>query len=94
MIPRPVGPTTDWYGSATTTASRPLSRTQVRPYQVSSIGLILTDAAHPRLNPESPHAAAAPGERETGSACPIGAPGRREGGGTRPTVPGANGITR
>ena len=42
VIPRPVGPTTDWYGSATTTASLPRSRTHVRPYQVSSIAPILT----------------------------------------------------
>src|SRR5579862_4927263 len=38
-------------------------------------------APQPRVVPELA------GKRETGSACPIGAPGRREGGGTRPTVP-------
>ena len=37
VIPRPVGPTTDWNGSLTTTASLPRNRTHVRPYQVSSI---------------------------------------------------------
>src|SRR4029079_12758043 len=42
VIPRPVGPTTDWNGSLTKTASLPRNRTQVRPYQVSSIRPILT----------------------------------------------------
>ena len=45
VIPRPVGPTTDWYGSATTTASRPRIRMHVRPYQVSSIQLDSDTAA-------------------------------------------------
>src|SRR5687768_13101850 len=42
VIPRPVGPTTDWNASATTTASRPFIRTHVCPYHVISIPLILS----------------------------------------------------
>ncbi len=37
VMPRPVGPTTDWYASATTTASLPLKRTHVRPNHCNSM---------------------------------------------------------
>ena len=53
LIPRPVGPTTDWNGSATTTASLPRNRTHVRPYQVSSIPPILTHRPASPLHPRS-----------------------------------------
>src|SRR5690242_10384098 len=56
VIPRPVGPTIDWNASATTTASRPRSRTQVCPYQVISIPLILTGAAGLLIGSEQPMA--------------------------------------
>src|SRR6478672_10400484 len=52
VIPRPVGPTTGWNGSLTTTASLPRNRTQVRPYQVSSIAWILTQRPASPLHPE------------------------------------------
>ena len=54
VIPRPVGPTTDWNGSLTTTASLPRNRTQVRPYQVSSIHPILTQRPASALHADGP----------------------------------------
>src|SRR4029079_8329969 len=53
VIPRPVGPTTDWKGSLTTTASLPRNRTHVRPYQVSSIAPILTQRRASPLYPRT-----------------------------------------
>src|SRR6186997_339677 len=61
VIPRPVGPTTDWNGSLTTTASLPRNRTQVRPYQVSSIRSILTQRSASAL-----HATGSVGRLESG----------------------------
>jgi len=54
-------------------------RTHVRPYQVSSIARILTQATHRPLSPARSEDVPAHKKR-TGSACPIGAPRRREGG--------------
>ena len=51
LIPRPVGPTIDWYGSATTTASLPLRRMQVRPYQLSSMRRDSDTAHSPPAHP-------------------------------------------
>src|SRR5688500_18384414 len=49
VMPRPVGPTTAWYGSVTTTASFPRRRMQVRPYQVISTPRFSHARLHTRL---------------------------------------------
>ena len=84
VIPRPVGPTTDWNGSATTTASLPRNRTHVRPYQVIPSPPILTQRPAPAqlsaLAPTRTRSTQPATYKKDRSACPIGTPGRgREG---------------